>query len=60
MITSWRHRMAVTEQPNGRTLYRDRLDVSAGILTPLIWISLWVFWQWRALRLRAVLRRKER
>ena len=60
MITSWRHRMAVTEQPNGRTLYRDRLDVSAGILTPLIWISLWAFWQWRALRLRAVLRREER
>lgn len=51
-VTSWRHRMAVSALPRGRTLYRDRLDVTAGPLTPLVWLSLWAFWQWRGAQLR--------
>ena len=51
VITSWRHRMAVSAAPDGSTLYRDRLDISAGLLTPLVWIGVWVFWQWRAFQL---------
>lgn len=57
-ITQWRHRMAVTALPDGTTLYRDRLDFSAGVLTPLMWLSLWAFWQWRGLRLRRLARRR--
>lgn len=56
IIRLWRHRMAVTALPDGTTLYRDRLDFSAGVLSPLLWVSLWAFWQWRALRLRSLLR----
>jgi hypothetical protein len=51
VITGWRHRMAVSPAPDGRTLYRDRLDVSAGPLTPLVWLGAWLYWQWRARQL---------
>lgn len=51
VITEWRHRMAVSPAAAGRTLYRDRLDISAGLLTPLVWIGTWAFWQWRAFQL---------
>ena len=51
VVTGWRHRMAVSPAPDGRTLYRDRLDISAGLLTPLVWIGAWAFWQWRAFQL---------
>lgn len=58
VITSWRHRMAVTALPDGTTLYRDRLDFDAGLLSPLVWLSLWSFWQWRAFRLRRLLQHR--
>jgi hypothetical protein len=51
VITSWRHRMAVSAAPDGGTLYRDRLDISAGLLTLPVWIGVWAFWQWRAFQL---------
>jgi hypothetical protein len=54
LVTSWRHRMAVSPLPGGSTLYRDRLDISAGLLTPFVWIGAWVFWQYRAARIRHV------
>lgn len=52
LVTRWRHRMAVSPAPGGRTLYRDRLDIRAGVMTPLVWLSLWFFWQWRARQLQ--------
>lgn len=54
IIAGWRHRMAVSPLPDGRTLYRDRLDFSAGILTPLVWLGTWAFWQYRARRIPRV------
>ena len=49
VITRWRHRMAVSAGPTpGTTLLRDRLEISAGPLTPLVWLAIWAFWQWRA------------
>ena len=55
------HRMAIAPDPAGpdengrlRTLYRDRLIVRAGVLTPVAWYALWAFWQWRGVRLRAL------
>lgn len=52
MVTRWRHEMAVSALPNGRTLYRDQLRFSAGPLTAPMWLVYWVFWQWRAFGLR--------
>lgn len=53
------HRMAIAPDPAGpgpdgrlRTLYRDQLIVRAGVLTPVAWYTLWLFWQWRGHRLR--------
>lgn len=54
LVTGWRHRMAVSPLPDGRTLYRDRLDISAGVLTPVVWLGAWMFWQYRAMRIRQV------
>ena len=52
VVTRWRHRMAIAPTRDGATLFRDRLEFSAGAATPAIWLALWVFWQWRAARLR--------
>lgn len=54
IVTGWRHRMAISPLPGHRTLYRDRLDFSAGLLTPLVWPGMWLLWQWRARGIRRV------
>jgi hypothetical protein len=53
------HQMAIAPDPAGpdaegriRTLYRDKLEVHAGVLTPIAWYALWAFWQWRGRQLR--------
>ena len=52
LLTRWNHQLAVSELPDGRTLYRDQLKFSAGAATLLVWPMLWAFWQWRGYRLR--------
>jgi len=52
LVTRWRHEMAVSALPDGRTLYRDQLRFSAGLLTPLLWPIYWAYWQWRGFGLR--------
>ncbi|SBN61436.1 hypothetical protein [Curtobacterium sp. 9128] len=49
-----RHRMAVTELPDGTTLFVDRLDyrMHPWALGLALWPGMWVIWQWRALRMR--------
>lgn len=51
LLRNWDHRMAVSATDDGRTLYRDQLRVRAGVLTPLAWPGLWLFWQWRGRQL---------
>ncbi|WP_066517644.1 hypothetical protein [Curtobacterium ammoniigenes] len=50
------HRMAASPLPGGRTLLRDRLDYSMSprLLAYAMWPGLWVTWQWRAARMRAL------
>jgi hypothetical protein len=52
LLDSWHHRMAVAPAPGaeGKTLYRDRLDVTGAAALPL-WMPLWTMWQWRGVRL---------
>ena len=52
LVTRWRHEMAVSALPDGRTLYRDQLRFSAGRLTLPMWLVYWAFWQWRAFGIR--------
>jgi hypothetical protein len=56
LITRWQHTMAVSATADGRTLYRDQLVVGAGPLTLPVWLGLWLFWQWRGARIRALSR----
>lgn len=60
LVSSWRHRMAVSPLSGGRTLYRDRLDISAGVLTPVVWIGVWAMWQFRAVGIRRVVAARTR
>jgi hypothetical protein len=55
--STWDHRMAVSAAPGGKTLYRDRLSVRAGILTLPLWLGLWALWQYRGARLQKLARR---
>lgn len=52
LVRTWRHRMAVSPAPGGGTLYRDRLDFSAGVLSAAAWPVLWSAWQGRGARIR--------
>ena len=52
IVRSWHHRMAISVAPGGRTRFRDRLDVGAGILTPVVMVGFWIFWQLRARQLK--------
>jgi ligand-binding SRPBCC domain-containing protein len=51
-----RHRMAATPLPDGRTLLRDRLTyrMRPAVLGLALWPGMWVIWQWRAMRMRAL------
>jgi hypothetical protein len=55
IVRGWRHRMALSSLPGGHTLYRDRLDFSAGVLTPIVWLGIWLLWQYRAIGMRRVI-----
>lgn len=57
LTTDWHHQMAVSELPEGRTLYRDQLSFAAGPLTPVLWVAYWVFWQVRGAAIRRLARR---
>ena len=52
LFDRWDHRMAVSELPDGRTLYRDQLLAHAGALDLVAWFPTWAFWQWRGMRLK--------
>jgi hypothetical protein len=53
---SMQHRMATVDLGDGRTLLVDRLSyrMRPAVLGALLWPGMWVIWQWRALRMRAL------
>lgn len=55
--STWDHRMAVSAAPGGKTLFRDRLSVRAGILTIPLWLGLWALWQYRGARMQKLAKR---
>ncbi|NEM91154.1 hypothetical protein [Galbitalea soli] len=52
LVTRWQHDLTVAPGEGGGTLYRDRLRFEVGPLTPLAWPLYWLFWQYRAARMR--------
>lgn len=51
LIRRWDHRINI-ERRGGGTLYRDTLDLDAGVLTPLVWLFARVFFSHRQKRWR--------
>jgi len=53
-LRNWRHQMSLTAREDGRVDFSDQLTASAGVLTPLAWLGLRVFWWWRLRRLTSL------
>jgi hypothetical protein len=50
LVHRWDHVITLTRRADGRCGYRDDLDMSAGLLTPVIWMFGWVFYRYRQWR----------
>jgi len=51
LIRQWDHLISIQGADKG-TMYTDRVDVSAGLLTPFIWAFGWIFYRHRQRRWR--------
>jgi len=56
MIKTWDHRITIEKVDSG-VLYRDEVKVSAGILTPAIWLFALLFYRYRQRRWKLLARR---
>jgi hypothetical protein len=52
LIARWHHLITICAMADGRTYYTDRVEVRAGLLTPLIWLSANIFYRYRQSRWR--------
>jgi hypothetical protein len=57
LISTWDHVIRIHPLDDASCHYTDELTVSAGILTPVVWLFAAVFYRWRQRRWRAVVRR---
>jgi ligand-binding SRPBCC domain-containing protein len=57
LVPVWNHLIQVTPVQNGTCVYIDDVDVKAGLLTILVWLFANVFYRYRQLRWRLLLRR---
>lgn len=56
MIRKWDHWITIEPSPEGRTNYRDEVEISAGVLTPFIWSFAQLFYRHRQRRWRGLAR----
>ena len=54
LIRTWDHWITVEPDGAGGTLYRDEVEVKAGLFTPFIWIFAQIFYRHRQRRWRAL------
>jgi hypothetical protein len=50
LIKTWDHRITIASDDQGGTLYRDEVEVRAGLLTPFIWVFAQIFYRHRQRR----------
>jgi hypothetical protein len=55
MIRRWDHRIAIRDA-NGATIYSDTVDLDAGLLTPVVWMFVRLFFVHRQKRWRQLAR----
>jgi ligand-binding SRPBCC domain-containing protein len=58
LISKWDHWITVEPNGHGNTLYRDEVEIKAGLLTPLIWLFAHIFYRHRQRRWRALAKDK--
>lgn len=51
-VRRWNHLIRVTAQADGDCRYQDRIDVGAGLLTPIVWSYASAFYRFRQMRWR--------
>lgn len=56
LIEKWDHWITIAPDGNGGTIYGDDVEISAGILTPVIWAFAQVFYRHRQRRWRGLAR----
>lgn len=57
LVKVWDHWILVRPNADGSTHYRDRVEVRAGLLTPLIWLFAQAFYRHRQAHWRGLVRR---
>jgi hypothetical protein len=57
LVRRWDHLIRLVPAPDGRTLYSDEVQISAGLLTPLVWAFAHWFYRHRQRRWRRIARR---
>jgi hypothetical protein len=57
LVRRWDHLIRIRSTPDGRSLYSDEVEISAGPLTPLVWAFAQWFYRHRQRRWRRIARR---
>ena len=57
LIKKWDHRITVAPTGAGHTLYRDEVDIDAGLMTPFVFVFASAFFRWRQHRWRRLVDR---
>lgn len=56
LVRRWNHRIKVSPDGARQSHYVDEIDIDAGLLTPLIWLFAQLFYRYRQMRWRYLLR----
>ena len=54
LVKGWDHLITIRPDGDKKCLYRDTVDISAGALTPFVWIFAQLFYRWRQHRWRSL------
>ena len=56
LIHRWDHFIQVDEEAEGRSRYTDRIEIGAGLLTPVVWAYAHLFYRYRQMNWRRLAR----
>lgn len=56
VISTWDHLITIKETADGTTHYTDRVEIRAGVLTPLVWLFASIFYRYRQHNWRRLVR----
>jgi hypothetical protein len=57
LAAKWDHLITISQGTDGNVVYTDDVEVSAGWLTPFVWLYAHVFYRYRQYRWRRLVRR---